>query len=363
MDGTAIILTNGLLTESAAKTAHGLIRGTLRYRILAVVDEAHAGMDAGVVLDGQNRRIPIMATVTEAIKKVAEPINYCLVGIAPKGGKLPGEMKSQIRECICNQIHIVSGLHDFISDMPEMLNLANQYKVSITDIRKPKKREELHFWSGKIYNIRALTIAVLGTDTCLGKRTTARFLTDACTVAGIRTGMISTGQTGWMQDGQYGFVLDTTINDFVSGELEHAIFTCDQETKPDLIVVEGQSGLRNPTGPCGSEFLLSGNIRHVILQHAPKRKWYGENQQWGEIPTLASELALIRMYGARVEAVTLNTQGCTPLESGQFRSSYEKDLNIPVVLPLEEGVDRLVNLMKKLMEIQKQTIVNPGPGD
>lgn len=35
----AIILTNGILHHSDAKTAHGLIRGTERFNIVAVVDD------------------------------------------------------------------------------------------------------------------------------------------------------------------------------------------------------------------------------------------------------------------------------------------------------------------------------------
>ena len=40
---------------------------------------------------------------------------------------------------------------------------------------------------------------------------------------------ITSGQTGWMQGGKYGFILDSTVNDFVSGELEKAIVECDRE--------------------------------------------------------------------------------------------------------------------------------------
>ena len=58
--------------------------------------------------------------------------------------------------------------------------------------------------------------------------------------------MIYTGQTGWLQGGKYGFIFDSTLNDFVSGELEHAILTCYEETNPDVILIEGQSALRNP---------------------------------------------------------------------------------------------------------------------
>ena len=96
---------------------------------------------------------------------------------------------------------------------------------------------------------------MLGTDCALGKRTTARFLLEACRAVGLSTELIYTGQTGWMQGAPFGFILDSVPNDFVSGELEHAIVSCWKERRPELILLEGQSALRNPSGPCGSEFL------------------------------------------------------------------------------------------------------------
>ena len=51
----AIVLTNGYLSRPDAKTAHGLIRGTERFTILAVIDPEFAGKDAGTVLDGKQK--------------------------------------------------------------------------------------------------------------------------------------------------------------------------------------------------------------------------------------------------------------------------------------------------------------------
>lgn len=93
------------------------------------------------------------------------------------------------------------------------------------------------------------------------KEVLSDFLLDGCKAAGLKAEMIFTGQTGWMQSGKYGFVLDSTYNDFVSGELEHAIVACYEHEKPDVIFLEGQSSLRNPSGPCGSELLISGNAK------------------------------------------------------------------------------------------------------
>src|SRR6266545_3568560 len=46
VDGSAIILCDGYYRTINGKTAHGLVRGTDRYRILAVVDPPTAGQDA-----------------------------------------------------------------------------------------------------------------------------------------------------------------------------------------------------------------------------------------------------------------------------------------------------------------------------
>ena len=44
-------------------------------------------------------------------------------------------------------------------------------------------------------------------------------------------------------------------------------------------MLEGQSSLRNPAGPCGAEFLLSGNARGVILQHVPFRTYFEDLEE------------------------------------------------------------------------------------
>jgi uncharacterized NAD-dependent epimerase/dehydratase family protein len=231
-----------------------------------------------------------------------------------------------------------------------MLALANEYQVSLIDVRKPKAKKDLHFWSGEIFKIKTPIIAVIGMDCAMGKRTTCRLIRQACETEGINAQMIYTGQTGWLQGGKYGFVFDSTLNDFISGELEHAILTCHQETSPDLILLEGQSALRNPSGPCGSELLVSGNAKQVVLVVAPKRKYYEELPEWGEIPSVASEIALIKMYGSNVMAIAINTEHCTNEEAYQFQTALKQELGLPVLLPLQEGVSKMIPLLKNLMK-------------
>lgn len=345
----AIVLTNGLLTHSDAKTAHGLIRGSERFDVVAVIDQLLAGQDAGEVLDGKHRNIPVYASVAEALA-VLDNIQFCIIGIATVGGKLPADFLPVLESCIQKGISIVNGLHEFLSDIPSIQALATENKVGLIDVRKPKAKKDLHFWTGEIFKIKTPIMAVIGMDCAMGKRTTCRLIRQACETEGINAQMIYTGQTGWLQGGQYGFVFDSTLNDFISGELEHAIITCNKETSPDLILLEGQSALRNPSGPCGSELLVSGNAKQVVLVVAPKRKHYEELPEWGEIPSVASEIALIAMYGSKVIAVAINTEQCSMEEALQYQASLEMELGIPVLLPLQEGVGKLMPVLKNLIK-------------
>lgn len=348
MKNKAIVLTNGLLVKNDAKTAHGLIRGTERYNILGVVDHAPtAGKDAGEILDGRHRNIPIFESLESAINHLAE-IDYLIIGIATIGGYLPTDMTEIVKEAIKNKISVVNGLHEYLSEKPEIAALAHEYGVELIDIRKPKTRKDLHFWTGEIYKVTAPVIAVLGMDCAVGKRTTARLVREACQKQELNAQMIFTGQTGWLQGGKYGFIFDSTLNDFVSGELEHAIVSCWQETQADFILLEGQSALRNPSGPCGFEFLISGNAKSVILVHPVKRKFYDDDPHWGEIPSVESEIELINKLGSKVIALALNTENCRLEEARSFQKEYSERLQIPVLLPIEEGVEPIIPVLKAL---------------
>jgi uncharacterized NAD-dependent epimerase/dehydratase family protein len=342
----AIVLTAGRLHLSDAKTAHGLIRESGRFKIVGIIDELQAGRDAGEVLDGKVRNVPVFKTIEDSLHLQPE---YCIVGVATPGGVFPDSMMECIKSAIRHGLVVVNGLHDLLTDRNEIAELASQYNTQVIDIRKPKHRRDLHFWTGDILQLQTPVMAVLGTDCSLGKRTTQRILLNDLKNARINAELIYTGQTGWLQGGEYGFIFDSTLNDFVPGELEHAILTCANEKHPDVILLEGQSGLRNPTGPCGSEMIISGNAKHVLLVHAPKREYFHRNAYWGKMHSIASEIELIGLLGAQVIGLALNTEDCTEEEEYAFRDDLEQQLKMPVVLPLRERCERIVPLVKQLI--------------
>ncbi|HEY1250089.1 MAG TPA: DUF1611 domain-containing protein [Thermoanaerobaculia bacterium] len=347
MDGTALVVCDDLFATADAKTAHGLVRGTERYTIVGVIDGPTAGRDAGEVLDGRPRGIPVFASIALALAALPKRPDFCVVGVATSGGRVTPGLRALLLEAIEAGLSVVNGLHELASENPALAEAAARRGVRIVDVRRAPPRSQLHFWSGAIASVRAPRVAVLGTDCAVGKRTTARFLRDACRAAGMKTELVFTGQTGWMQGAPHGFIFDSIPNDFVSGELEHAVVSCWNATRPDLILLEGQSALRNPSGPCGSEFLLSGGARGVILQHAPGRVYFDGEEKLGlRIPSVESEIALIGALGSDVLAVTLNGENLSP---GALRAEQERlkaSLGLPVIRPLEEGVDALVPVLR-----------------
>jgi len=355
MMGTAVILTNGFLDKEDAKTAHGLIRGTERFRITGVIDHNNAGKDAGKILDGVHRNIPVYSDITDCLAHQGKKPDYAIIGVAICGGRLD-EQWQELALGILNQgISIVNGMHMLLGDNPVFEAAAQKNNARIIDIRRHKPFDQLHFWSGRIFDMKIPRIAVLGTDCALGKRTTARMIVEECRNAGMTAEMIYTGQTGWLQGNPYGFILDTTINDFVSGEIEAAIIHCEQEAKPDIMIIEGQSGMRNPLGPCGAEIIVSGNVKAVILQHTPFRKFYDTTDAMGcLLPDIESEIKLIEMYGTKVIAVALNGKGGSSEALDSYARSLEKKTGILVVCPLKDPMKKILPVLEQFIHDHTQ---------
>lgn len=346
----AIVITGGYLNTNNAKTAHGLIRGSDRFSIVGIIDDVSAGKDAGIVLDGKQRDIPVYTSL-DAFIATGQKAIYCIVGVATKGGVIPPTLRAQLAYALEKGFNLVNGLHEYISEIPELAAIAQQKGLEIIDVRKPKKFKDLHFWSGSIRQVKCPKIAVLGTDCSLGKRTTTRFLVAAMRKAGYKAEMIYTGQTGWMQGARYGFVFDSTLNDFISGEMEHAVVTCYNEVKPDIIFIEGQSALRNPSGPAGAEWIVSAEANGVVLQHDPGRKLYKDMEFYPvKVATPEEEIELIKIYGAPTVAVTINTGKMTVADAREYAHALEEKTGIPVVLPLEDGLEKLIPVFENLIK-------------
>ena len=352
-EGNAIVYCEGAFNTPNGKTAHGLVRFTKRYRVLSIVDSRYADQDAGAVLDGKANQIPIFGSLKQAVKEAdshTHPATHFVVGLAPDGGRLTSKARQDAKNAVSFGLNVDCGLHDYLSEDHEMKKLAAQYDVKIRDIRKPLRIQKLHFFSGKIEEVKALKIAVLGTDSAIGKRTTAWLIVNGFKDLGLRAEMIGTGQTAWMQGVKYGIIMDSLVNDFVAGEIEHAVWTAWKEEQPDIIVIEGQGSLMNPAYPGGFEILAAGRPDIIILQHAPARLEYDGFPGY-PIQPLARQIEAIELLsGKPVVAVTINHESLSADQIAPVCDAIQKDVGLPALDVLRDGAGALVDFLNSYVK-------------
>lgn len=350
IDGGAIVYCQGMFNTPEGKTSHGLVRFTERYHVLAIIDQKYSGKDAGEVLDGTPKGIlifPDFETAYSELSKGDIEIKNFVVGLAPDGGRLPKEAKKEIASAIEKGLNVDSGLHDFLTNDQELVTLAAKHNCRIRDVRKTPDRDKLHFFTGEIEKVDCLKLAVLGTDSAIGKRTTAWLVVHGFQKEGYKADMIGTGQTGWMQGAKYSMIMDSCINDFVSGEIEHAVVSAWKDNDPDVVVIEGQGSLMNPAYPGGFEILAAGRPDYVILQHAPTRLEYDGFPGY-KLHPLSEQINAIKVIsGKEVIAITLNHEGLKPEEIEPTCRIITEETGLPCFDVLANGADELIAVLKE----------------
>ncbi len=352
-EGNAIVYCQGAYNTPNGKTAHGLVRFTRRYRVLSVVDARYAGQDAGRVIDGKPKSIPMYSAIEEAVRASAEKesrATHLVVGLAPDGGRLSPAARADVKAAIRLGLNIDCGLHDYLSEDPEMDALAAEHHVHIRDIRKPPSPGQLHFFSGKIEQVASLKVAILGTDSAIGKRTTAWILLESIQQRGHSVELVGTGQTAWMQGVRYGIILDSLINDFLTGEIEHAVWMAWDQAHPDVILIEGQGGLLNPAYPGGYEIIAAGRPDVIVLQHAPARKEYDGFPGYPIQPLSHQIKALEVISGKPVAAVTVNHENLSPEQIAAACAEIKRQTGLPAFDVLADGADGLAEVLERFLE-------------
>lgn len=348
IDGKVLVYCDGAFNTPNGKTAHGLVRFTERYEVVGVLDANYAGKDAGDVLDGRLNGIPIFKDIETAAAQlgaVGKMPTFLVIGLAPDGGRLPQIAKATIKKALEKGWNVDSGLHDFLTNDAELMQVADANNCQVRDIRKTPDRDKLHFFTGDIEQVDCLKLAVLGTDSALGKRTTAWLIVHAFRAAGKKAEMIGTGQTAWMQGAKYSMVMDSCINDFVSGEIEHAVVSAYTNENPDVIVIEGQGSLMNPAYPGGFEILAAGRPDYVILQHAPTRVEYDGFPGY-KIHSLQEQINAIQVIsGKEVIAITVNHEGMAKHQIPEVCKQITLETKLPAFDVLEHGAADLVQLL------------------
>lgn len=341
----AIVYADRLFNCADGKTAHGLVRYSRKYEITCVVDTTLAEGDAGQKLDGIKRNIPLYNDLNRALKKTQS--DTFIVGAVSEGGILPKGYDKAVEYALTNGLDVVSGLHEFLSDNPIFSKLAEENGCNILDIRKIF-RDHKRFYTGEIKKVQSFRVAILGTDSAIGKRTIAVSLNKELSNRGRKTDMIFTGQTGWLQGWPHGVVLDAMINDFVAGGIEGAILDSWNDDKPEYMIIEGQGSLVHPFFPGGFEILAAGRVDGFILVDAPKRKNLDgfpdypmpDPEKVVKIAELLTDKPLL--------GIGINRENMTEEDIKMSIEKLSKIFEVPVLEPLSMGVGKIADVLEDL---------------
>ena len=126
------------LAEGRFSLRHAkLSAGVLRYgrdESVAVIDSSQAGKSVQDCLGiPGTEQIPVVVNLEQALTFKPDTL---LIGTTPPGGQIASEMRGTLRQAITLGLNIVSGMHQFLADDPELCELANKHQVELRDLRK-----------------------------------------------------------------------------------------------------------------------------------------------------------------------------------------------------------------------------------
>jgi len=340
-DRRIVILTDGRTNPVNAKTAACVVR----YKpedVVALLDTTQAGKTAGELL-GVGGSLPIVAKLADA-----PPANTLLIGIAPSGGKLPPAWRAILLEAIDRGMNLVSGLHDFLSNDPEISAAAAKRGVEIHDVRRNNERDVANR-----LNIRedCLRIHTVGQDCSVGKMLASVELALALKARGYDAKFVATGQTGIMIEGD-GCPIDCVVSDFVNGAVEKLVLANQHH---DILLIEGQGSLSHPRYSAVTLGLLHGCMPHGLILVYEAGRPHVLGMDYMQLPSLkqivaANELMASFAGGGKLIGVAMNSRLLGPDEAEAERERVRRELGVPVCDVIRHGPDDLVDAILALRQ-------------
>jgi uncharacterized NAD-dependent epimerase/dehydratase family protein len=334
-----------ILAEGKSGDAHygKTMRGVVAYSphpTVAIVDSDRAGETY--------EQIPIVASVEQGL--AYEP-DTALVGVATQGGRFPAAWRELLKESVAAGLHVENGLHEFLSDDPEISELAAKHGVELRDLRKPPPG--LSVPTGANLRVRAKIVLTVGSDCAIGKKTVAIELDRAARARGLKSEFVPTGQTGIAIAG-WGIAVDAVVADFLAGAAEWLVVE-GARRGGEVLFVEGQGALVHPAYSGVTMGLLHGSAAHALVLCHKAGAEVVEGYPDHPLPTLTElvelhERASLPLRPARVAGIALNTHGLSEDDARAATAAARADTGLPADDPVRFGGDVLLDAVLRVVQ-------------
>ena len=315
------------------------MRGIIRYGpdpVVAILDSARAGE----MHDG----IPIVETVEDSLR--FEP-TVAVVGVATQGGRFPPAWRGLLKSSIAAGLDVESGLHEFVSEDPELVELATRHGVELRDLRKPP--QGLNVPTGANLDLDAKIVLTVGSDCAIGKKTVAVELDLEARRRGLESVFVPTGQTGIAIAG-WGIAVDAVISDFLAGAAEQLVVE-GARRGGKLLFVEGQGSLVHPLYSGVTLGLVHGSAPHVFVLCHRAGSTEIEGCPGHPIPPLSELVELHERIAlparrATVACVALNTADIAEDEDARREiAAVAEETELPADDPVRFGAASLLDAL------------------
>lgn len=274
-------------------------------------------------------------------KAVLAGARTLVVGVANRGGVIPENWKKVLKHALDSGLHLAAGLHNRLSDIPELVEAAATRGLTLHDVRHPTQTFEIG--SGAPRQGRRLL--PVGTDCSCGKMYAALAIERELHRRAVPVDFRATGQTGILIDGR-GVAVDAVISDFLSGAVEWLA----PDNSPDhWDVIEGQGSLFHPSFAAVSTGLLHGAQAHaLVLCHEPTRTHMRGLPDY-PIPDIRecmdANLRVARLTSpeARFAGMAVNTAALSDAEANRCLARLQDTYGMPAVDPYRTGVASIVD--------------------
>ena len=311
--------------------------------VVAIIDSTQAGKTVQKIL-GYGGDIPVISNLADSLRFGP---NALLIGIAPRGGKLPPEWRGVIKQALENELDVISGLHDMLNEDSELSILAHLKGAKIYDLRESKKYNKVAIGDPSL--IKAKVVLTVGTDCKTGKMITSIEIARQAKKYGWNSHFVATGQSGMVIAGE-GVPIDSVIGDFMAGAIEE--FIIGKSSFFDLLSVEGQGTIIHPGYSGVSLALIHGCLPDaMVLCHFPGREKIKNYQV--KIPPLPEIIRLHEEIAkpikpCRVIGIALNTRDLTEGEAKRKIEKAEEETGLPAVDPVRFGCEKLIGALEFL---------------
>lgn len=292
-----------------------------------------------VWLDGCQASLDLPAMSVE--EGAAAGARTLIIGVANAGGTIPGHWVDTFAAALRAGLDLANGLHDRLTDIPDLVALATANGRHLFDVRHPPRT----FGVGTGEPRSGRRLLTVGTDCSVGKMYATLALEREMRARGLPADFRATGQTGIFVAGA-GVAVDAVVADFISGAAEW-LSPAAAEDHWDLI--EGQGSLFHPSFAGVSLGLLHGaQPEALVMCHEPVRTHMRglPNRPLPDVAAcIEANLAAARLTSPAVRCVgvAVNTSEMPAAGGQSYLSRLEAELGLPCVDPLKTGVATVVD--------------------